>query len=123
MLPSNLIASLQSKSCLPTKVLRLTSFRLRGLQSVLKTFGFSNLEKAKQVELSILLTGCRNVLEMLKKELESFNSLGGTSKDTGERWQRFIYRFKWDEKRISNIRAQIVSNITVLNAFSLDHIG
>lgn len=97
----------------------LISCRLNNLESVLGNSGISALDKKNVVRFAQILTGCRNVLETLKKELGSFDSLGTTSE---ERWKRFVHRFKWDQKKISELRDQIISNITLLNTFSLEHI-
>ena len=71
------------------------------------------LNSEDRVQLWRILQGCTNVLNDLNKLYTKYMSLGSVQGSSS----RAINRIKWSQENISELRARLTSNTTLLSAF------
>lgn len=69
------------------------------------------LSQSRCARLTILIDGCRDVLVELEELLNSYESLGTQQQRTWE-------RMKWGLEDLADVRSRIISNTTLLTAFT-----
>ena len=69
------------------------------------------LSLSRDARLTILVDGCKDVLNDLEKLLENYESLGTQAQRT---WDRM----RWGLEELADVRSRIISNTTLLTAFN-----
>jgi hypothetical protein len=80
------------------------------LKEVEETLSDHQLTESKQASLATISNGCQGVLLDLQTLVDKYESLGSQSKRT---WDRM----KWGSNDITELRARLTSNTTMLAAF------
>ncbi|KAL8712822.1 MAG: hypothetical protein Q9220_003030 [cf. Caloplaca sp. 1 TL-2023] len=90
------------------------SLEVLSLHAIIKEFGdnlaLATLPSSQLEGLQTVTRGCRKVLNDLQSTLNRYNSLGSSSKRT---WDRLA----WGKENITELRARLISNTGLLNAF------
>ena len=96
--------------------------RVRSLSIVLQDVDvvISQSEPASQEKKNLedITASCRNVLGELEKTLDQYIELDSKPKSVGKKVRRAWKRLKWEPEDIRELRSQISSNVTLLNAFN-----
>ncbi|KAJ4177991.1 hypothetical protein NW767_014970 [Fusarium falciforme] len=96
--------------------------RVRNLSVVLQDVKLVLTEREpdprERADLESIANGCRKVLEDLEKTLDKYCELEPEPKSFGRGMKRLWKRLKWEPEDIAEYRSRIISNVTLLNAFS-----
>ena len=63
-----------------------------------------------------MVTGCRSVLEELRKLLDKHSEIGSSGGKLEQRAKKVWQRLNWEPKDVCEFRDQISSNVSLLNA-------
>ena len=69
-------------------------------------------------DLSVLMQGCRGVLDDTDLYVRKHERLGTESSSRGSKTQKAWSRLKWDPVTVNQLRDRMVANTTYLNAFN-----
>lgn len=89
------------------------------IQNVKNVLSDDELESQQLEELRHIATSCGHVLEELEQILHHFRELNSSGGSPVKKAKRALKRFNWEPEDIEQLRSRIMSNITLLNAFSL----
>lgn len=80
-----------------------------------------DITEAQNNSLREIRESCRCALEDTQRELNKYSSLGLRSGSLTERAKRSWKRVQWEPDEVRNLRSRIISNITVLNSFTVTY--
>jgi hypothetical protein len=87
------------------------------LQDVNIILSDRELDHSEQKDLENIVQGCEKVLKDLEEKIGEYSELEPAPKGFSKGVKRVWKRLKWDPEHIADLRSQIISNVTLLNAF------
>lgn len=95
---------------------------LENLSAIITNFRIQDLSEQQTSSLKGILAGCCDALKALEQELSQYHPLECSAPNVRDKVLKIASTSQWNGNRIERIRAQISTQIGLLNAFTLNHI-